>query len=35
MAPEPRTIRYRHELDRLRALIDEHDHGKPDSHGSL
>lgn len=33
MAPEPRTIRYRHELERLRTLIDEHDHGKPDPHG--
>jgi hypothetical protein len=33
IAPEPRTVRYRHELGRLRTLIDEHDHGKPDSDG--
>ncbi|MCW2626648.1 hypothetical protein [Mycobacterium sp.] len=33
MAPEPRTIRYRHELDRLCTLIDEHDQGRPDSNG--
>lgn len=31
MSPEPRTIRYLHELDRLRTLIDEHDHMRPDS----
>jgi hypothetical protein len=29
IAPEPRTVRYRHELGRLRTLIDEHAHGKP------
>lgn len=28
LAPAPRTIRYQHELDRLRTLIDEHDHGR-------
>lgn len=31
MAPEPRIIRYRHELERLRALIDRHDDGEPNS----
>lgn len=31
MVPGQRTIRYRHELDRLRTLIDEHDHGRPTS----
>ena len=31
MAPEPRIIRYRHELERLRALIDGHDDGEPNS----
>jgi hypothetical protein len=31
IAPAPRTIRYRNELDRLRTLIDEHDHGRPTS----
>jgi hypothetical protein len=32
VAPEPRTNRYRRE-DRLRTLIDKHDHGRPDSDG--